>query len=108
MVFFKGSDKRAFAAVQLGAERFYYIDNENNESAWPGIVYFIMYINNSTHDCCSFVSKHTAGIPQDGSPVDVVLGISLFVAGVIYTLSFAVICFTLICLGFNIIFRKRK
>ena len=48
------------------------------------------------------------GIPQDGSPVDVISKFSLIVVGIIYTFSLAGIVFTLVCFGFNVIFRKRK
>ena len=72
------------------------------------IVHFVHVYKYIIMHLCWFIFKHKDGIPLDGSPVDVILATSAIVAGLIYALSFPAISFTLICLGFNIIFRKRK
>lgn len=71
------------------------LQNSVNSKAMPRLAFMLV------------ISKHTDGIPLDGSPVDVVQT-SVLVAGLIYAFSFATISFILLCLGFNIIFHKRK
>ena len=58
------------------------------------------------HGCCTLF--HVDGIPQDGSPIDVIRRIPWLVTISLYFFSIVGILFTLVCLGFNIIFRKRK
>ena len=68
------------------------------------IIHLAPHINNIVSLSCI----DAAGIPQDGSPINVTTEQSLLVVGPIYTFSFVGIIFAFVCLGFNVIFRNRK
>jgi len=56
----------------------------------------------------NYLISHVDGIPLDGTPVNVTVPIILPLAITYYILATAGNIFAVICLLFNIIFRKRK
>ena len=55
-----------------------------------------------------FLFKIIAGVPYDGVSVEVIHDNNIVLVGFLYTLAAIGILFTIACLLFNIIFRKKK
>lgn len=79
-----------------------YLSNESNDTVWSGKVDFICYCG------YQYSSLSIGDIPGDGSPIDVLLPVKYPLVVGYYLLATIGICFALVCLLFNIIFRKRK
>ena len=59
-------------------------------------------------DYYDYYSYNIAGVPYDGSIVEIIHEHSVIMSGIYYSLGIIGLVFLLICLLVNIIFRKKK
>ena len=57
---------------------------------------------------CVYIHKLAAGIPPDGTPINVINTFKTELVVILDILAVAGIVFAIVCLVFNVVFRNRK
>ena len=88
-----------YATINITSNHIVYLPNEDNSTVWPGTKW---------NHILTMLNISIVGPPPDGSPIQVKVARTTVLVAIMYLWSSLGIIFSIICLIFNIVFRKRR